>query len=321
MTSKYFSKSARIFSAAALVAGLTVFPAKKAAVQTPLQSKSVLEQMIEKHYNPHPGNIWEISPRKDIQRTPLKISHLKNKPLKEVARYFRKHLGLKYGNLNPNERVHNLGIIQKMYDDEFNFFVDKIGFDNVRSLLMTRDECGKYPLGEERAEKLRGLVGKINYSVTGKNVNAWQVLAHISVESGGENFLNCEGGGGVFHILYAYGNFNLLNVEKNISRGVEMLEFLTNQFNNPKTAAIAFNTSNGKLVRAKKEFERYMKRSPNHLELMAYLKIINPGSHKKSERYEKLLKGHEIFLEKYFSYDKENNRITIIPQIKYQVRI
>ena len=327
MTKKYFSKIARVAAATALATGLTFFPARNAAAQNQHDSMSVMEQIIDAHFNPKPGNLWEdvLEGRKEAkkQMPALKIVNSRqNYSPKQVLQYFNKNLGLKYGyKLSVSDKIRNEGIIKDLHDTEFDYLVRKIGFDNVRSLVMTKEECGKYPLGNERAEKLRGLVGMINNSVKGKNVNAMQVLAHISVESGGYNRLNCEAGGGVFHILYIYnGGKNPLNANKNVARGVEIIEYLTNQFGNSQTAAVAFNTSNGRLIKAKREFERYMKRSPSHLEIMAYLKRTHPESYKKSERYEKLLKGHERFLEKYFSYDEKNNRVMIIPQIKYSIK-
>ncbi|MBI4117028.1 hypothetical protein HY449_04770 [Candidatus Pacearchaeota archaeon] len=329
MKNKYLSNIARAaFIGAPLALGLVFFPARNAAMQNQYDSKSVMEQMIERHFNPKPGNLWEdVLEKKEApkkQREMLKIAHSKNRHSpNHVLRYFNKNLGLRYGyGLSRRDMAQNYEIIRELRDEEFAFLVGRIGFDNVRKLVMKKEECGKYPLGDERAEKLRGLVGIINDSARGRKVNAMQLLEHVSVESGGENFLNCEGGGGVFHLLYNYNrDINPLNANKNIARGIEMIEYLTNQFGNPQTAAVAFNTSNGKLIRAKKDFERYMKRTPNHLELMACLKRTDSKAHKKAERYEALLRGHGKFLGKYFSYDKEKNRIMIIPQIKYFVKI
>src|SRR3989339_503194 len=92
------------------------------------------------------------------QRPALKIVNSRqNYSPKQVLQYFNKNLGLKYGyKLSVSDKIRNEGIIKDLHDTEFDYLVRKIGFDNVRSLVMTKEECGKYPLGNERAEKLRG---------------------------------------------------------------------------------------------------------------------------------------------------------------------
>lgn len=223
---------------------------------------------------------------------------------------------------------HNREIITNLTATEFHLLRRKISFDGVRDLI-GRNKCDEYASGYKRVENLRKLVPLINKQVHNRNkisdsnVSSWRVLGHIGTESGGDNELNCEEGGGVMHLLQRYhGNgINLLNIEQNLYKGIEYISELNEEFEDKKTSVLAYNIGDSRVRKIRNDIAGYLKyekgiENPN----ISYEQIMWMLEQKESrvaEAGRKYVNRYENFLEKIkkenlFSWDKEKNMVRYI---------
>lgn len=239
----------------------------------------------------------------------------------------------------PNSYAHNLEfkltgtlnenfeIVKSLSPEEFHLLYKNLGFRELRNLI--RDTtCPWYPKGHERVENMRRLLPFINKSSNKHNLSANRVFSHVFIESGGDNNLNCEGGGGVMHLLdYHWAGINPLNEEQNIQRGVEYIDELKREFQDEDIASMAYNQGPGKKkdprygIRAEfykiRDFfnsKGWGERKTNYGEVIWSMKRNSPNLALFGENYvNNLNKAWEVVVkQKLFEYNPEKNLVKYI---------
>lgn len=168
----------------------------------------------------------------------------------------------------------------ELYDSLVQEFGREKGFEKLRNLIRYTSPHW-FPTGHERVENMRRLLPLINEYSNRFDFSSIRTFSHAFVESGGNNNLNSENGGGVMQLKdFHWNGINPLNEEQNIMKGVEYLSRLKNEFKYLDIASLAFNVGDG-IVRHR------VKKIRDHLDYKGIESDVTP------EMVLYMFRGHE----------------------------